>query len=101
MRTVAGRLGHADASVTLRVYAHPLEERERELASFLGSAVLGPVHGGPELDEADPPAPAELEGAGQLSPASQVLGEVLADPEQLGRLGDRDHVGVVPACPRL
>ena len=25
VRTVAGRLGHADASVTLRVYAHALE----------------------------------------------------------------------------
>ena len=27
VRTVAGRLGHADASVTLRVYAHALEAR--------------------------------------------------------------------------
>jgi integrase len=29
IRTVAGRLGHADPSVTLRVYSHALEERDR------------------------------------------------------------------------
>jgi integrase len=64
VRTVAGRLGHADPSVTLRVYAHALEARDRELAGMLGSAVLGPVDRGPKPDEADPPAPAELESAG-------------------------------------
>jgi integrase len=64
VRTVAGRLGHADPSVTLRVYAHALEARDRELAGFLGSVVLGPVDGSPELHEADPPAPPELESAG-------------------------------------
>jgi integrase len=36
VRTVAGRLGHADASVTLRVYAHVLPERDREAAAALG-----------------------------------------------------------------
>jgi len=40
-RTVAGRLGHADASVTLRVYSHALEARDRQAAELLGSAVLG------------------------------------------------------------
>ena len=64
VRTVAGRLGHADPSVTLRVYAHALEERDRELANFLGNAVLGPVNGSPKPDEAHPPAPPQLEGAG-------------------------------------
>lgn len=64
VRTVAGRLGHADASVTLRVYAHALEARNRELASFLGSVVLGAVDGSPKLEKADPPAPPELESAG-------------------------------------
>ena len=64
VRTVAGRLGHADPSVTLRVYAHALEARDRELAGFLGSIVLGPVDGSPELHEAHPPAPPELESAG-------------------------------------
>jgi integrase len=38
-RTVAGRLGHKDASVTLRVYSHMLPERDRDAASFLGKAL--------------------------------------------------------------
>jgi len=41
VRTVAGRLGHADPSVTLRVYAHATEARDRDLAGLLGSTVLG------------------------------------------------------------
>ncbi len=41
IRTVAGRLGHAQASTTLNIYAHTLEQRDRELADKLGSAVLG------------------------------------------------------------
>jgi integrase len=49
VRTVAGRLGHADASVTLRVYAHALEARDRDMAQVLSSAVLGTsAHGGDE-----------------------------------------------------
>ncbi len=63
VRTVAGRLGHADPSVTLRVSAHALEARDRELAGFLGSVVLGPVDGSSKLDETDPPPPPELESA--------------------------------------
>jgi integrase len=64
VRTVSGRLGHADPSVTLRVYAHAIQARDRELASILGTTVLGTVHRSPELDEADPPAPPELDSAG-------------------------------------
>jgi integrase len=36
IRTVAGRLGHADPSVTLRVYSHALEERDRAAADIMG-----------------------------------------------------------------
>jgi integrase len=64
VRTVAGRLGHAGPSVTLRVYAHALEARDRELAGMLGSAVLGTVNRGTKPDQADPPAPPQLESAG-------------------------------------
>ena len=39
VRTVAGRLGHRDASTTLRVYAHALPERDREAAAVLGKAL--------------------------------------------------------------
>ncbi len=39
VRTVAARLGHADASVTLRVYAHALPERDRAAAEILGAKI--------------------------------------------------------------
>lgn len=41
VRTVSGRLGHADPSVTLKVYAHAVEARDRDLAGVLGAAVFG------------------------------------------------------------
>ncbi len=41
VRTVAGRLGHSDPSVTLRVYSHALEERDRAAAEVMGR-VLSP-----------------------------------------------------------
>jgi integrase len=42
VRTVAGRLGHSDPSVTLRVYSHALEERDRSAAAVMGN-ILGSV----------------------------------------------------------
>jgi integrase len=39
VRTVAARLGHADASTTLKVYAHALPERDRDAAGVLGRAL--------------------------------------------------------------
>lgn len=44
-RTVAARLGHADPSVTLRVYAHALEERDRDAAEGLGRVLALPAGG--------------------------------------------------------
>jgi integrase len=41
VRTVAGRLGHSDPSVTLRVYSHALEERDRAAAAIMGG-ILAP-----------------------------------------------------------
>jgi integrase len=37
VRTIAGRLGHSDASTTLRVYAHMVEGRDRDAAEFIGA----------------------------------------------------------------
>ena len=34
--TVGNRLGHADPAITLRVYSHAIEQRDRELAATLG-----------------------------------------------------------------
>ena len=42
IRTVAGRLGHSDPSMTLRVYSHVLEERDKAAAAIMGQ-VLGPT----------------------------------------------------------
>ena len=41
--TVSARLGHADPSITLRVYAHAIEGRDRELAASLGRTLALPV----------------------------------------------------------
>jgi integrase len=43
VRTVAGRLGHADASTTLRIYAHAFEARDRQAAEVLGALLPEPV----------------------------------------------------------
>jgi integrase len=37
VRTIAGRLGHSDATTTLRVYAHMVEGRDQDAADYLGS----------------------------------------------------------------
>jgi integrase len=42
VRTVAGRLGHADSSLTLRIYSHLIEDRDRAAAVIMGE-VLGPT----------------------------------------------------------
>jgi integrase len=39
VRTIAGRLGHANPSVTLRTYAHFLDVADREAAAALGEVV--------------------------------------------------------------
>lgn len=42
VRTIAGRLGHADATTTLRVYAHMVEGRDRDAAEFIGGLLAQP-----------------------------------------------------------
>jgi integrase len=39
VRTIAGRLGHSDATTTLRVYAHMVEGRDQDAADYLGSLI--------------------------------------------------------------
>jgi len=41
VRTVAGRLGHANAAMTLRVYAHVLEQTDQKLAAALARTLDG------------------------------------------------------------
>ena len=52
-RTVAGRLGHADAFTTMRVYASFLEQRDREAAAIIGSIVAGVLEPPPTTDVVD------------------------------------------------
>jgi integrase len=40
--TVGARLGHADPSITLRVYSHAVEQRDRELAASIGRTLALP-----------------------------------------------------------
>jgi hypothetical protein len=51
VRTVAGRLGHSDPSLTLRVYSHVIEERDR------AAAILTCAGGGPKVLRESRPAP--------------------------------------------
>jgi integrase len=44
-RTVAGRLGHANPSVTMAVYGHFLPEKDRAAADFLDELLDGPGKG--------------------------------------------------------
>ena len=46
--TVGNRLGHADPSVTLRVYAHALEDRDRAAANTLGGIVVPTLDKSPQ-----------------------------------------------------
>jgi integrase len=40
--TVAGRLGHRDPSITMRVYSFQLEERDKEAGHIIGVVLAGP-----------------------------------------------------------
>jgi integrase len=64
VRMVSGRLGHADPSITLKVYSHALEARNRDLAGVLGRSILGSRQSAIELDQSDSPAAPNLERTG-------------------------------------
>lgn len=42
IRTVSGRLGHADPGITLRIYTHVLEAQDRAASDYLGTRVFIP-----------------------------------------------------------
>ena len=43
IRAVAARLGHADASMTLRVYAHAIASRDRQIAGTMAAVIDEPA----------------------------------------------------------
>jgi integrase len=62
VRTVAGRLGHADAATTLNVYGHWIEASDQAAATVLGD-LLGNGDKAP-TSPPSPPARAKARGAG-------------------------------------
>jgi integrase len=50
VRTVSGRLGHSDPSLTLRVYSHQIEERDRAAAAVIGRVLSAPTPEPHELE---------------------------------------------------
>jgi integrase len=53
VRTVAGRLGHRDASVTLKVYSHALPERDREADEVPSALLLNEAIHAPPMKRAE------------------------------------------------
>lgn len=43
VRTIAGRLGHANPAITLKTYAHFLEATDRQAAEVMGRIAFRPV----------------------------------------------------------
>jgi len=81
LRTVAGRLGHVNAAMTLRVYAHAVEEADDALATTLGE----------ELDGVDDLVPADGRGVGQ-SRGMDVLARIGADRQAIGEFCARNGI---------
>ena len=52
IRTIAGRLGHANPSLTLRTYAHFLDVADRDAAAAIGGVVAGLMRATPESEPA-------------------------------------------------
>jgi Phage integrase family len=86
IRTIAGRLGHANAGITRRTYAHFLDAADREAATAIGRALSG-IHlasarrdrnssGARRSTTKRPPKGDPW----KFSAADQVVGEFMGDP---------------------
>jgi integrase len=54
IRTIAGRLGHANPSLTLRTYAHFLDVADRDAAAAIGGVVAGVMAATPKSELGTP-----------------------------------------------
>lgn len=68
VHVVAARLGHADPSVTLRVYAHVIQELTPAVAATFASAVEAAIGGEAEAGVSTPVSKRRLD---ELGPAAQ------------------------------
>ncbi len=76
--TVSKRLGHRDPSVTLRVYSHQLEQRDREVAASLGRALSGGLEASRNASTAPYGRPASPQGASVPHLVASILREKYA-----------------------
>lgn len=81
VRTVAGRLGHSNPAMTLRVYAHAVEGADRALATSIAATLDG---------EAQSSAPDDAEV--EHSTGMDVLARLDADPGQIADFCRRHHI---------
>jgi integrase len=77
VRTVAGRLGHANPAMTLRVYAHAVEGADQAVAAELGAALNPPLR---------------HERIVRRSGGMDVLDRLGADPGELADFCHRNHI---------
>src|SRR5579864_282098 len=74
VRTVSGRLGHANAATTLGVYGHFLEASDRDAADTLSNFINIPAMSIGESDESaattKPPRTAEVDPPSPMTPSS-------------------------------
>lgn len=64
VKTLSERIGHADTSITLKIYTHPSEvETQRGLADHLGQLIAGLV------EASEPPLATDLATIGGLEPS--------------------------------
>jgi hypothetical protein len=63
VRTVSGRLGHANAATTLNVYGHFLEASDRQAADVIGGLLATPTRRRNDASSSAPPPAAAAEGA--------------------------------------
>ncbi len=89
VRTIAGRLGHSDATTTLRVYAHMVEGRDQDAADYLGSllvlSLIGHLFVAGPPDEDGPVDPVE-------APDDEALGDLAKPGCLVSRVGGNAEV---------
>ena len=87
IRTIAGRLGHANPGITLRTYAHFLDAADREAAVAIGDALAGIQPASAKRPSASsrpdggPPA-GDRTGLTEFPPRHQVVSKIPRDTQK-------------------
>jgi integrase len=95
VKTVAGRLGHSDATTTLRVYAHMVEGRDQDAADFLGALLAaGPPAALNKGRPVNAVETADGKASGDQSNPGRLVGTVLGHADPAAPLRDADDSAV-------